>query len=81
MTFSEALEILKSKGKVLRKNWNGKGMYLLYFSPVEQGLETITIEDITLPLTPFIVMKTADNMYVPWLASQTDILANDWESL
>ena len=28
---------------------------------------------------PFILMKTADNKLVPWLASQTDILAEDWQ--
>jgi len=31
------------------------------------------------PLLPFIAMKTADDKVVPWLASQTDLLASDWE--
>lgn len=31
-----------------------------------------------LPKSPFIVMKTADGHVVPWLASQTDVLATDW---
>jgi hypothetical protein len=30
---------------------------------------------------PYITMKTADNKIVPWLASQTDILADDWSVL
>jgi hypothetical protein len=30
-------------------------------------------------LLPWIGMKTADGKFVPWLASQTDLLANDWE--
>lgn len=32
-------------------------------------------------LLPWIGMKTADNGFVPWLASQTDILAHDWEEV
>ena len=28
---------------------------------------------------PFIAMKTADDKIVPWLCSQTDMLANDWQ--
>lgn len=57
-------------------------MYLVHFSPVSHGLEMLTVYDkeegTTLPLLPFILMKTADNCYVPWLASQTDILAEDY---
>jgi len=80
MTFGEALELLKSGGKIQRANWNGKGMYLVYLSPVSLNLETITVGE-TLPLHPFIIMKTADNMFVPWLASQTDILSEDWQEV
>lgn len=80
MNFSDALNDLKNRHRIWRKGWNGKGKYLTYFSPVEEGLETISTSDGKYPLAPFILMKTADNMYVPWLASQTDILANDWES-
>ena len=57
-------------------------MWLVHFSPVSHGLEMLTVYDkeegTTLPLLPFILMKTADNCYVPWLASQTDILAEDY---
>ena len=83
MSFGEALIALKKGKRVARSGWNGKGMYLVYFSPVTHGLEMLTVYDkeegTTLPLLPFILMKTADNMYVPWLASQTDVLAEDYE--
>ncbi len=81
-TFGIAIKAMKLGHKVARSGWNGKGMYLVYFSPVSHGLEILTVYDkeegTTLPLLPFILMKTADNCYVPWLASQTDILAEDY---
>ena len=82
LSFGDAITYLKLGKRVARAGWNGKGMYLVYFSPVGHGLEMLTVYDkeegTTLPLLPFILMKTADNMYVPWLASQTDMLSNDW---
>lgn len=79
MSFSDALRTLKNGFKVSRSGWNGKGMYLKYFSPSAHGFaDAFEIEGEAKPLLPFIVMKTADDMYVPWLASQTDILAKDW---
>jgi hypothetical protein len=67
MDFSEALIELRKQKRVNRTGWNGKGMYIqLLFHSSEMDL-------------PYIYMKTADNKKVPWLASQTDILASDWE--
>ena len=69
MTFGEALERLKKGECVSRAGWNGKGMYLYLakeFSKIH-GFE------------PFIVMFTADKKHQPgWLASQADMLAEDW---
>ena len=85
MKFGQAIEALKQGKKVAREGWNGKGMYLIYFSPVAHNLETLLVYDSEIgtekPLLPFILMKTADDMYVPWLASQTDILAEDWQEV
>jgi hypothetical protein len=68
MPFGHAVECLKEDYKVERAGWNGKGMWLRYVSKS--------------PLMPshraFIEMKTVDDEYVPWVASQTDILADDW---
>lgn len=75
MTFGLALEALKKGQKVARKGWNGKGMWL---SLVPQGEYTVAETDAD-RLLPWIGMKTADNKFVPWLASQTDVLAEDWE--
>lgn len=67
MNFSHALDLLKSGHKLARKGWNGKGMYIeLYQSQKPEYL-------------PWLRMYTVDQKFVPWLASQTDLLANDWE--
>lgn len=79
MTFGIALELLKEGCKVAREGWNGKGMFLLYVSSDKWGI--IGKIGLGIPkgnLLPWIGMKTADNKFVPWLASQTDILAEDW---
>ncbi len=81
MNFGDAIEAMKNNERVGRPGWNGKGMYLAYvtdwsFSHPETP-NGRTAEE--LPHQPFIVMKTAQDMYVPWLASQSDMLAEDWE--
>ena len=68
-SFSWALLRLKDGGKMRRKGWNGKGMYIELQKPDKHSKMTL----------PYIFMKTADNNLVPWLASQTDILSDDWE--
>lgn len=76
MTFGEALEAMKSGKKVARTVWNVKGMYLYL---ADGKLLTQEIGDGSYPFTDSIVMKTADNRYcIGWLASQTDMLSEDW---
>jgi len=79
-TFGQAVEALKAGKMVSRKGWNGKGMYLLMIESGKWGLGTVyeQINKDTDGFLPWIGMKTADNKFVPWLASQTDILATDW---
>lgn len=96
MNFGQALECLRAGQRVERAGWNGKGMWL-YFVPAnsypaqtEVAKEywskvpgTVTHEN-GMPLVPYgayIAMKTAQENVVPWLASQTDVLAEDWLSL
>lgn len=78
MTFGMAVEALKKGYKVTRAGWNGKGMYLFLSPSVGcQIYERFTGKDIN-DIRPFIVMKAADDTLVPWLASQTDVLGEDW---
>jgi hypothetical protein len=70
-TYSWALDMLKAGHRVCRKGWNGKGMWL--------KLHTPNYDVVEYALLPWIGMKTADDCFVPWLCSQTDALAEDWE--
>lgn len=81
-SFGRAVELLKQGQRVARKGWNGKGMFLLL---VNGKCVTEPINDccgnpqqVGLPVLDAIYMKTADNKLVPWLASQTDVLSEDW---
>lgn len=68
MKFGEVLEMLKLGSKAQRDGWNGKGMYIELQKPDEHSKMS----------RPYLYMKTVDNQLVPWVASQTDILAEDW---
>jgi hypothetical protein len=78
MNFGQALEALKDGEKVARKGWNGKGIFIELQVPDKNSKMT----------HPYIYIDTTglvtDNSHapkslVPWLASQTDMLAEDWE--
>lgn len=71
LSFGHAIVALKSKQKVARSGWNGKGMWLELFVS-EGGMYK------SRPLADHIMMATACGKFVPWLASQTDVLADDW---
>lgn len=73
LSFGHAIEALKAGNRVCRSGWNGKGMSLELQCPDENSKMSL----------PYIYMKTPNvtpHSYelVPWLASQTDMLANDW---
>lgn len=83
MNFGSALASLKDGNKVSRAGWNGKGMFLFLvqgstFKVNRPPLLGIYPEGTEVTYSPHIDMKTADNKIVPWLASQTDVLAEDW---
>lgn len=69
--FGEAIYQLKAGRKVTRPGWNGKSMWLALQTPDANSKMSL----------PYIYMHTADKKLVPWLASQTDMLAEDWETL
>lgn len=78
-TFGQAIELLKSGHRMARKGWNGIGMYITYV-PAEEwassALERPWSHDFK-PI-PWIGLKTTADNFVPWMASQSDILAEDW---
>lgn len=75
--FVIALTYLKDGVRVARRGWNGKGMWIRIPPPYHvspgPGAEGIYTS------RQFIEMKAADGTFVPWVASQTDLLAEDWE--
>ena len=68
MNFGLAIEAMKKGIKVTRTGWNGKDMYLELQTPDENSKMSL----------PYIYMKTVQGNLVPWLASQTDMLSDDW---
>ena len=87
MSFSEALYAARHFGaKIARSGWNGKGMFLT----IQEGSEVTGDKmrndnarafygNSNVKICPHIDMKAADGSYVVgWLASQTDMLADDW---
>jgi hypothetical protein len=85
MNFGLAVEALKKGLKVARRGWNGKGMFLYYVPENKYPASNNTLNtmagifpDDLVPYQAYIAMKTVQDTVVPWLASQTDILADDW---
>lgn len=87
VSFGHAIELLKGGHRVAREGWNGKGMWLMMVHPDDDAAVPPRptyavagiVDDATNGCLPWIGMKTADNKFVPWLASQTDVLAEDWQ--
>ena len=69
MNFGQAIEEMKYGNKVCRLGWNGKNMWLELQTPDEHSKMR----------KPYIYMCPVDGELVPWLASQTDMLSEDWE--
>jgi hypothetical protein len=69
LDFGQAIRALKKGKKVGRTGWNGRGMWLGLQVPDENSKMNL----------PYIYMSIVTGDLVPWLASQTDMLADDWE--
>lgn len=79
MDFGDALSRLKGGNRIAREGWNGKGMWLVLILP---GNAMHTSLAGSFDMQPCIGMKTANNLMQPgWLASQADMLADDWVCL
>lgn len=86
MNFGLAIEALKKGKKVSRSGWNGKHMYIYLqdgTKNVKQArnnhLEELIEKNGSVDINAHIDMKAADGtIVIGWLASQTDILSDDW---
>lgn len=70
LSFGEAIQQLKEGQRVAREGWNGKGQWLGLLLPEEDARGEMTL--------PYIYIRTVQGDFVPWAASQTDMLAEDW---
>lgn len=71
MDIGQAIYQMKRGFPVSRAGWNGKGMYLEIQTPDEYSKMQLS----------YIYIKTVDDRLVPWVASQTDLLAEDWDTV
>ena len=81
LTFGQALEALKKGDRVARSGWNGKGLSIELQTPDENSFMTLPYLYMRYQSTPAsdTAPENHKNARVPWLASQTDILSEDWE--
>lgn len=83
MSFGDALAAVKRGKRVAREGWNGKNMFIFLvpgsrFKVNREPLLSILGEGTEVDYHGHIDMRTATGQIVPWLASQTDLLADDW---
>lgn len=83
LTFGDALEALKAGHRISRDGWNGKNMFLFlvpgsHFTVNRPPLLGIYPEGTGVDYRSHIDMRTAQGDVVPWVASQSDLLADDW---
>lgn len=87
--FSLALIWCRAGARIYRRGWNGKNMFVVYQAGYPDGIginantaEATGIKQGTIcRFSPYLMMRTADGSFVPWVASQTDLLADDWCSI
>lgn len=88
MNFGEAIEVVKSGARIARSGWNGKGMWVCFMPPVTipegvvNGRTKKFVPMGDLVVGGYFVMWTAQGIWQPgWLASQNDMLADDWTAV
>lgn len=83
MNIGQAVELIKAGGKVARTGWNGKDMFLFLvpgstFQVNRPPLLGIYPEGTEINYRPHVDMRTVSGEIVPWVCSQSDLLAEDW---
>lgn len=86
MTFGHAIEAAKQGERIARAGWNGKGMFVVYLPGYPEGILANEVTQQAFgydgpelhKVRPYLVMRCADGTHQMWLASQSDILEEDW---
>lgn len=89
MDFGQALAAVKTGSKIARTGWNGSGMYVVHQAGYPDGIPinantaraTGIPEGTVCAFRPYLMMFTAQGEFVPWVISQTDALAEDWDTV
>lgn len=85
--FQWALGQIKKGRRMKRTGWNGKGMFVVLQKGYPEGIpiNKNTAEALGEPegsvfaFLPYLLFRTAGGEFVPWVASHTDLLADDWD--
>lgn len=87
MNFGDALTELRHGSRVSRSGWNGKDMWValspgftlgpdrVFSLAIREAVEQTGQDGV---FRPYLTMRTVDGEFVPWVASQSDLLAGDW---
>lgn len=83
MNIGQAVEVLKEGGRIARSGWNGREMFLFLvpgstFEVNRPPLLGIYPAGTIINYQSHVDMRTAQGTIVPWLCSQSDLLADDW---
>lgn len=86
VNFGGALNMLREGRRVTRQGWNGRGMYVVLQKGYPDGIAinantaeaTGLTEGTRCVFREYLMFKAVDDSFVPWVASQTDLLASDW---
>lgn len=79
MNFGEALNCVKNGEKIARKNWNGKNQYVFLIQAKDLMDTVAKYIDTPVMITSVLAIKTTSNqVQVGWLATQSDMLSDDW---
>ena len=86
LSFGHAIEAVKKGCRISRAGWNGKGMFIMYQPGYPEGIpcnaQTARVygmrEGELFKVRPYLQMRCVDGSHQMWLASQSDILADDW---
>jgi len=87
MDFSEALYLCKGGSRITRMGWNAPGQYVTLQRGYPEGVPinmntayaTGLPEGTVCKFAPYLLLHNAQEVFVPWIASQEDLLAEDWE--
>jgi hypothetical protein len=88
LDFSQALVEVRLGKKIWRRGWHGQGQFVVYQKGYPDGIAinantaqaTGIPEGTVMRFRPYLMFKTQEGDFVPWVASQTDLLAMDWVS-